>query len=109
MLTQTAQAAASIQYPAPICTPYFGEMHLPIREGFPYIVWLSDFRPETLIRTPTFILPRWSASPAPFRGDETLSWDSDFGPVPIRPSGEITVCLEYLGRGTPVELAEYWD
>lgn len=109
MISQTAHATVSIQYPSPICTPHFEECHVPIEEEKPYIIWLFDFRPEALIRTPTFILPRWAASPRPFTSEEFLRWDSPVETVPKRPSGEISVTLKYLGRATPIKVTEYWD
>jgi len=109
MLIQTAQAAAHIQYADPICTPFFTERCRvePIQP--PYIVWLSDYRPESQIQLPTFVSPRWSASPSPFALGELLNWDFEPDAAPDRPSGEIVVKLEYIGRGAPAQFHGTWD
>ncbi|MGB6827774.1 MAG: hypothetical protein WBE41_07025, partial [Terracidiphilus sp.] len=101
MLTQTAQAVAHIQYAAPICAPFFAEKLESEALEMPYVVWLTDYRPESQIQTPTFISSRWTVSPSSFISTELLDWE--FGPIaaPTRPSGEIGVTLKYIGRGTP--------
>ena len=60
MLAATAQDAAMIQYPQSICLPFFGvkrEYKLP---PDPIMAELSDNKLEELIRTPSFVSPRWS-------------------------------------------------
>jgi len=111
MLISTAQSVASIQYQYPtyICTPSYG-----IRKGcqempYPYVVRLSDNRPENSILAPSFISQRWSAIPNPASLDEILDWDFLAGPDPARPLGTIPVTLEYIGRVEPADIQDIWD
>lgn len=109
MLTATAHADASIQYPPSIRMPFFGvkrEYPLPPE---PIIAGWSDNRLELLIRTPSFVSPRWSSAPENSLSDEVLDWDFFSGPDPERPSGTITVALEYAGRGVPADVEDIWD
>jgi hypothetical protein len=106
MLAATAQDAAMIQYPQSICLPFFGvkrEYKLP---PDPIMAELSDNKLEELIRTPSFVSPRWSAAPADCFSDEVLDWDFFSGPDPERPSGTINVALEYAGRGVPADVED---
>jgi|ERR1035441_5614184 hypothetical protein len=109
MLAPTAQDVASIQYPVQICTPFFGENRRYELPQKPYVVMLSDNRPEDLILSPSFVSPRWSATPPDCSMDEILDWDFFAGPDPVRPSGTITVTLEYAGRGVPAEVEDIWN
>jgi hypothetical protein len=109
MQTLTAQATAAIQYPAQICIPFFGEKRGYERPPSPSVVELSDNRPETLILAPSFVSPRWSAVPPPCLPDEILDWDFFAGSEPERPSGTISVTLEYVGRGSPTDVEDIWD
>lgn len=110
MLISTAQSVASIQYTTTyICAPSYG-----IRKGchempYPYVVRLSDNRPEDSILVPSFSSPRWSATPSPASLDEILEPDFFAGPDPERPSGTIAVTLEYIGRDLPTDLEDIWD
>ena len=105
MFAQTAQATASIQYRAP-GTTFFAEVYAHQMSYLPLVVKLSDFRPEDSIRTPSFIPPRWSAAPAPCHIDDILDWDFYGGPAPERPSGVVSMKLEYVGRGLPNEVED---
>ena len=109
MLSPTAQCAASIQYPVQICAPFFGEERGYEAPQVLYVARLADTKPETLIRTPTFISPRWAATPGPCSSDEVLSWDVLPAPEHKRPSGMIAVNLEYVGRGAPESVEGIWD
>ena len=108
MLTLTAQDAASI-HQVQIHLPFFGE-----RPGIewpqdPYVVKLPDNRPESMIAAPTFISPRWSATPSQSSMDGILDWDFIAGSRPERRSGTISVTLEYVGRGEPKNVEGIWD
>jgi hypothetical protein len=105
MFAQTAQTTASIQYRVPGTAFFVGERERQI-PYLPLVVKLSDFRPEDSIRTPSFIPPRWTATPAPFHSDDLLDWDFYAGPSPKRPSGTVTLMLEYVGRGFPGEVED---
>lgn len=109
MLISTAQSVASIQYPTYICTPFYG-----IRKGCqempnPYVVRLSDNRPEASILAPSFGPSRWSATPSPASLDEIIEPDFFAGPDPERPSGTTSVTLEYIGRDLPMDFEDIWD
>lgn len=108
MLTATAQAVAHIQYRAPISAPQPADRYCIEIPQFPYVVWLSDHRPEAQIQSPTFISPRWIAAPTPVISQALLDWDAAPSVIPVRPSGEIVVELEYVGRGTPIHIQSPW-
>ena len=109
MLSQTAQAGAHIQYLAPISTPSFAEKRRIEQLEVPYLVWLSDYKPESEIQLPTFASRRWSATPTSTVSGELLYWDLTLADTPDRPSGKLAVTLESLGRGTPMQIHEFWD
>jgi hypothetical protein len=108
-MTAAAPADVSIQYAAPIASPFFGEQK---RHEWPqeqYVVRLADYRPENLILVPSFISPRWSAEPSSYSLGDMLDWSFSAGPDPERPSGTISVTLEYIGRLSPPSADEFWD
>jgi len=105
MILPTAHAAVSIQYPAPICMPIYGVQAIPIRNDWPYAIVLSDFRPETMIMSPSFAS---IGVPARFISPDLLDWEFSAG-TPDREFGTIEVTLEYVGRGLPVDPQGIWD
>lgn len=103
MLTASGHPAASVQVPA---------IYLPASElngGQPlsaYSVELSDNKPESLIRSP--LAAYCLVAPSHVYLDEMLNWDAAIEVAPRRPSGTLSVTLEYGGRGTPTAF-EDWD
>lgn len=109
MLTATAQAVAHIQYRPPISAPQAADQRRIEALELPYVVWLSDFKPEAQIQSPTFVSPRWAATPISIAPEYLLDWDVVSTTTPIRPSGEMIVKLEYAGRGTPIHIQPPWE
>jgi hypothetical protein len=70
---------------------------------------LSDNKPETLIRSPSAIGAHWLSTHSKFYPDELLDWDAVIKVAPSRPSGMLTVSLEYGGRGTPTPVRDPWE
>lgn len=104
----TAQSAASIQYAEQLCAPFFGAQEgRPVLPD-PYVIRLSNERPEEMIRTPSFVAPRWVASPSVSPTEEVLDWDFAFR-SPERPSGYVAVNLQFGGRGVPFFAEETVD
>jgi hypothetical protein len=107
MLTASGHAAASVQVPA---------IYLPASElngrqllgafWAKYSVELSDNKPENLIRSP--LAAYWLVAPSHVYLNEMLDWDAAIEVAPRRPSGTLSVTLEYGGRGTPTAF-EDWD
>jgi hypothetical protein len=113
MLTATAYAAASIQVPAAICMPapknavdigQLVEKYLTSR-----VMELSDNRPERMIRIPIATTAHWLSTPSTCHVDEMVDWDFAIEVAPRRPTGTVSVTLEYTGRGTPKAIEDRWD
>ena len=104
MTFPTAHAAVSIQYPSPICTPAYHGQRIPTNGYKPYVVLLSDFRPETMIMSPSF-----SLSGSLFLSQDALDWEFSAGTPPSREFGTLEVILEYAGRGFPANPEGIWD
>jgi hypothetical protein len=109
MLIPTAQDAASIQYPLHICAPFFGENRRYELPKKPYVVRLSDNRPEDLILSPSFVSPRWSATLPDCSLDEILDWDFVADPDPERILGTISVTLKYVEINVSTHVEGFWD
>jgi hypothetical protein len=109
MLPPTALDAALIQYQAQICMPSFGEKREYEWPQDPIVVRLSDNRPEDLIRTPSFSLPRWTATPPDCSLDEMLDWDFVADTDPERILGTISVTLKYVNLDFPVNIEDILD
>lgn len=102
MLTASGHAAASLKVPA-IYMPASEEC---VRQEIDlfwakYKVELSDNKPESFILSPLSLAAHWRAVPSRVYLDEMLDWDVAIEVAPRRPSGKLSVTLEYRGRGTP--------
>lgn len=53
--------------------------------------------------------PRPVLLPSASYPDELLDWEASIADVPKRPSGMLTVTLQYVGRGTPTPVEDPWD
>ena len=73
------------------------------------IVRLSDNKPESQIQTPISGTAPWWRTPSQFYVDELLDWDAAIEVAPMRPSGTLTVTLDYAGRSTPSPTRDPWD
>lgn len=73
------------------------------------VALLSDNRPESRIQTPISVTAQGWPTPSKFYEDELLDWDAAIEVAPMRPSGTLTVTLEYAGRGTPSPTTDPWD
>ena len=112
MLIATADAVATLHIPA---------IYRPSAEADDYInreieKWfahrvapLSDHRPESRILSPSSVTVEASTTPSKFYSDEVLDWDAAIEVAPMRPSGTLTVTLEYAGRATPSPTMDPWD
>jgi hypothetical protein len=47
-------------------------------------------------------------APSKFYADELLDWDAAIEVAPTRPSGTLTVTLQYAGRGKPTPIEDPW-
>jgi hypothetical protein len=74
-----------------------------------HVALLSDNRPETRIQTPISVTAPWWPTPSKFYADELLDWDAAIEVAPMRPSGTLSVTLEYAGRATPSPTRDPWD
>jgi hypothetical protein len=116
MLPPTADTAASIQVqvPAAIYRPAPAlkseELGRMMERLFAQkVIELSYNRPESLIRSPSAIAAQRLATPSHFYPDEMLDWDVAIEVAPPRPTGTLSVTLEYGGRGTPTAVEDPWD
>lgn len=109
MLTPTAQDSASIQYPVQIPMSFFAERRGHEWPQNPYVVRLSDNRPEDLILRPSFVSSRRFASPSACLLDEMLDWDFVADPDPGRILGTVSVTLKYVDLGSTVDLGDIVD
>ncbi len=109
MLTASGHAAASLKVPA-IYVPASEESYRQQIDSFwaEYKVELSENKPETLILSPLALTAPVQAPPSRVYLDEMLNWDVAIEVAPRRPSGTLSVTLEYGGRGTPTAF-EDWD
>ena len=111
MSLATAAAVATINIPAIYRPSADADDYLnrEIEKWFAHhIAQLSDNRPESRILSPSSITER-SPTPSKFYADELLDWDAAIEVAPMRPSGTLTVTLEYAGRGTPSPTRDPWD
>jgi hypothetical protein len=114
MLAPTADAVATLHIPSipAICMPAADNdyMKREIEKWFKHhVALLSENRPERRILSPISIgAQRWP-TPSKFYADELLDWDAAIEVAPIRPSGTLTVTLEYAGRATPSPTWDPWD
>jgi hypothetical protein len=113
MQPATADAAATVQLrnntPIPaIHAPAPPDDHLKTWLLSEFVL-LSDNRPEMSIRTPILKAVQPSLVPSKFDEDELLDWDAAIEVAPARPSGTLTVTLEYAGRATPSPTRDPWD
>ena len=74
-----------------------------------HVALLSDNRPEARIQTPITVIAHGWPIPSKFYADELLDWDTAIIVAPLRPSGTLSVTLEYAGRGTPSPTRDPWD
>lgn len=73
------------------------------------VALLSENRPESGIRSPIFTTEHRWLTPSKFYADELLDWAAALEVAPMRPSGTLTVTLEYAGRATPSPTVDPWD
>lgn len=103
----TADTAASIQVPAAI--------YMPAPQAADDIVFtnrpveLSDNRPESMILVPIGTAAVRLSAPSSVYLDEMLNWDVAIEVAPQRPTGVVSVTLDYRGRGTPKAIEDPWD
>jgi hypothetical protein len=105
MPVATADTAASIQVPAAI----YGHAPKNAANFINRVIELSDNRPESMIRVPIATAAQWLSTPSNVYLDEVLNWDVAIAVAPHRPSGAVSVTLEYRGRGTPKSIEDPWD
>lgn len=108
----TADTAASIQVPTAIYMPApknpvdIGPMIENLKNR---VMELSDNRPESMILVPIAATAPWFSAPSSCYPDEMLDWDFAIEVAPQRPTGEVSVTLEYTGRGTPKAIEDLSD
>ena len=115
MLESTADAVATVHIPniPAIHTPGTADddyVKLEIEKRFAHhVVLLSENRPESRILSPICETAQRRPIPSGFYADELLDWDAAIEVAPTRPSGTLTVTLEYAGRATPSPTVAPWD
>lgn len=113
MLIATAYTAASIQVPAAICMPApksVADIGQLIEKCFTNrVMELSDNRPESMIRVPIATAAQWLSTPSTCHLDEMVDWDFAIEVAPRRPTGTVSVTLEFTGRGSPKAIEDRWD
>ena len=109
----TADTAASIQVPAAIYMPApknAADIVQLIEKYFTNSpMELSDNRPERMIRVPIGTAAVRLSAPSSVYLDEMLNWDVAIEVAPQRPTGVVSVTLDYRGRGTPKAIEDPWD
>lgn len=114
MLAPTAYAVATLHIPniPAICMHAADNDYVKheIEKWFaPHVRLLSENRPESGILSPIAAAPQRWRTPSKFYAEELLDWDAAIEVAPVRPSGTVTVMLEYAGRATPSPTRDPWD
>lgn len=113
MLTATAEAMATVHVvnaPAVFMPFDMDRVKREIEKLFAqHVGLLSENRPEGGLLSPISFEPQRRLPPGRFSSDDLLDWDAAIEAAPRRPSGTLTVTLQYAGRATPSPTTEPWD